>query len=311
MENRPALREAPLVSVVMAVYNGERFVGEALVSAMGQTWRSIECVVIDDGSTDGTGEVVSRMGDDRVIYRRQQNLGVSAARNAGLAAARGELVAFLDADDVWLPGKLAAQVECFRRRPELGIVFCGYTVTDEHLRPVLDIPPNRRQLDLLAWLMLEGHGMGLSFTGMAPRSVLLEVGGFNEELSTSADLDLATRIAARYPVDAVDDCLALYRQHPRQMHLDMAAFERDMLQIYSTRFAADSPKDVRLRRRASANLFTRLSLDALVHGQLRRALTQLGRALLLRPDRVLMLPAGALLRRCRQRLKRHRRISPG
>jgi glycosyltransferase involved in cell wall biosynthesis len=108
----------PLVSCIVPVFNGERYLAEALDSVLGQTYRALEVIVVDDGSTDGTPAVVRTFGA-RVRCVTQPNAGLAAARNRGLAAATAELVAFLDADDLWLPEKIACQMERFRAHPEL------------------------------------------------------------------------------------------------------------------------------------------------------------------------------------------------
>lgn len=104
----------PLVSVVIPAFNAERFLAQAIASVLGQTWRGLECIVVDDGSTDGTGSVARSFADERMVHIRKENEAtVSLARNAGIAAARGDFVAFLDADDVWLPEKVELQLELF------------------------------------------------------------------------------------------------------------------------------------------------------------------------------------------------------
>jgi glycosyltransferase involved in cell wall biosynthesis len=113
----------PLVSCIIPVFNGERFLAEAIQSILGQTYKNLEVIVVDDGSTDGTADVVAGFGD-AVTYVRQENAGPSTARNRGIQEAHGEFIAFLDADDVWHAEKLEKQLARFRERPELA-----YTVT--------------------------------------------------------------------------------------------------------------------------------------------------------------------------------------
>jgi len=108
------------ISCIVPVYNGERFLAEALDSILAQSLAPFEVIVVDDGSTDTTPAVATRYGQ-RITYIRQDNAGPSAARNRGVRAARGELVAFLDADDIWRPDKLARQAARFAARPELDI----------------------------------------------------------------------------------------------------------------------------------------------------------------------------------------------
>jgi glycosyltransferase involved in cell wall biosynthesis len=111
---------APLVSCIVAVFNGERYLEEALRSILDQTYRPLEVIVVDDGSTDGTADVVARFGP-RIRAVHQPNAGPAAARNRGLADARGDWVAFLDADDLWHPEKLTRQAARLRARPELDL----------------------------------------------------------------------------------------------------------------------------------------------------------------------------------------------
>ena len=115
----------PLISCIVPVFNGERYLGEALDSILAQTYRPIEIIVVDDGSTDGTRQLVTSYGD-RVRYFWQPNAGPPRARNLGLSLAQGEYVAFLDADDLWQPNKLSLQMARFQERPELDlcVTYC-------------------------------------------------------------------------------------------------------------------------------------------------------------------------------------------
>jgi glycosyltransferase involved in cell wall biosynthesis len=112
-----------LVSVIIPVFNCERFVAEAVESALAQTYRPIEIIVVDDGSTDGSGDVAKSFKDQEVRYFHQPNNGVGAARNQGTNLAQGSYFAFLDHDDVWLPDKLTLQMATFDDNPGLDIVF--------------------------------------------------------------------------------------------------------------------------------------------------------------------------------------------
>ena len=115
----------PLVSVIIPSYNAARYVAEAVASALAQTYQPLEIILINDGSTDDTEEVLlPYVGKMRYFY--QPNRGLSATRNRAIALARGELIAFLDADDVWLPEKLARQVDCLTQNPRIGLVHTNY-----------------------------------------------------------------------------------------------------------------------------------------------------------------------------------------
>lgn len=290
--------EEPVVSVVIAAYDAEPFIGAAVDSVLAQTWTALECIVIDDGSTDRTAEIVEgRLDDPRLRIVRQANAGVSEARNNGMAAATGELIAFLDADDVWLHGKLAAQVALFQRKPHLGLVLCDYAMVDVELRPRSVVRIKPAELDMRRWLLLEGDGMGLAFTGMVRTAIVRAEGGFSAALSTSADLEFAVRVASRYAVGSVPEVLALYRMHGSQMHLDMEAFDRDMTRLLAEAFEGEEA----LHRRGRANLSARIFWTELARGRLALARPALSRAVDEGPSSLVGIPLSVLSRRAQRR----------
>lgn len=247
-----------LVSVVIPVYNGETYLAAAVESVLRQTHPSVECVVVDDGSTDRSGEIadgLSAAEPGRVRVVHTENRGVAAARNCGIAAARADLVAFLDADDLWLPAKLERQLIAFRARPEAGIVYTGVHLVDAHGRYIGRMRAAPPAAALRNTLLMERPPLILT-TGLVPRQVLDAIGGFDERLSTSADCDLACRIALRHDVTLVDEPLALWRQHGSGMHLDPSATRHDMQLVHDKVFNDPNlPVSLRRqRRRASANL---------------------------------------------------------
>ena len=137
------------VSAVIPCYNYGRFLGEAIESVLSQTFSAHEIIVVDDGSTDGTPEVARRYGE-KIRYHRTENRGVSAARNAGIALAEGDLIAFLDADDRWLPNKLECQVPVFDGTPGVGLVHARSRVFDGVTGESLCEPMPNPSLDIHA-----------------------------------------------------------------------------------------------------------------------------------------------------------------
>ena len=119
-----SLDELPRVSVVMPVYNGEQFLAEAIQSVLAQTYNHYELIIVDDGSTDGSSTLAKRFEGGVVRYLSQSNGGVSKAMNSGISAARGEYVAFLNQDDIWLPEKLDVQVAYLESHIDVGAVYC-------------------------------------------------------------------------------------------------------------------------------------------------------------------------------------------
>lgn len=296
--------DSALVSSIIPARNAERFISQAIESVLGQTYPHIECIVVDDGSTDDTLAVASSFGD-RVACVSRPHRGVSEARNYGISRARGEYVAFLDADDAWLPRKIELQMRRFLGRRDLGMVYSGLHIVDHDLVFVGREDPPADDTALRNTLLLERPIMsGLGSSGVIPKPILEEVGGFDEQLSTSADCDLGCRIALSYAVSAVPRPLVLYRMHDHQIHLDPSRTEHDMKIVYKKVFGDPrlSPELRRLRGRAVANLYVSLAGAHLMKGQhgrfIRYALKALGR----RPDRVyaalrrLARPGGGLSR---------------
>ena len=121
----------PEVSVVLPMYNVARFVREAAESVLTQSWRDLELIAVDDGSTDSTAREIEEIGDSRVVLLRQNHRGPAAARKTALGCARGRYIAFVDGDDVWLPGKLEQDVAYLDADPEANLVFSTMRMVDE------------------------------------------------------------------------------------------------------------------------------------------------------------------------------------
>lgn len=212
------LMPSPLISTIIPAYNAARFVAQAIDSALMQAVPQ-QIIVVNDGSRDDTSDVVRAYGN-AVELIEQANGGVSAARNRGIAAARGEFVAFLDADDVWLPGKLSRQLALFEADPALGTVICDEThvsAEGDVLRPSFlatrrcynELPTQASRLSKpVTWLVRESF---FPTSGVITRrSVLARAGLFDTHLSICEDRDLWLRLAFEAPVGLVPDVLLRY-----------------------------------------------------------------------------------------------------
>jgi glycosyltransferase involved in cell wall biosynthesis len=283
---RKGRRVRPSVSVVIPAYNHAAFLGEALESVFGQSVRPREVIAVDDGSTDDTAEVL-RMYERRIRVLSQPNRGVAAARNAGAAVASGELLAFLDADDAWLPAKLERQVARFDGEPEIGLVHCGVAEVDgrgRQLRARLDGMEGWVSTEML--LFRRGVILGGGSAAVIRRAAFLDVGGFDEALSTSADWDLYYRVARRYPVGFVPEVLVRYRVHGGNMHRNVDAMTRDMLAAYAKVFSEQDPELQRLRRWAYGRLHAMLAGSFFQAGEYRRFARHAAASLAARPGQV-------------------------
>ena len=210
---------APLVSVIVPVFNGERFLAEALDSIFGQGYEPLEVIVVDDGSTDGSAAIAQAR---EVRYFVQPNRGPGVARNSGVAAARGELLAFLDQDDVYLPGKLSLQVETLRARPEIGYLF---TRIEVFLEPGVDRP----HWMPAEWLVEPPVGYCPS-TFMVRPQTFAAVGDFDAGYSSFSDGEWMVRARRAGIQDLVlDDVTVRYRIHGENQSNDRETFRSELM----------------------------------------------------------------------------------
>lgn len=202
----------PRVSVIIPTYNRADLVAEAIDSVLTQSYCDLEVIVVDDGSTDNTAEVIKQYGQ-RIRVVRQQNAGEPLARNAGIRVASGEFVCFLDSDDIWMPSKLVRQVEVLEREPDLAWVYSdAFVFYGTNRQPAYLLSQACSQFDgAIGARLLLADFIPLS-TLIVRRTVLDEVGWF-AELPRGPDWDLWLRIAARYPVRRLADPLVGYRVH--------------------------------------------------------------------------------------------------
>jgi glycosyltransferase involved in cell wall biosynthesis len=278
----------PLISTVIPTYNYDRFVTAAVESALSQTYPEHEVIVVDDGSTDNTRDRLAAY-EGRIRYIYQENRGLSSARNTGIRAARGELVAFLDSDDLWHPEKLALQVRHLEEHPELALLAADHRViVGSDVGPVdwplvdgsQPIPARTISFDEL----VIGSRFGPCGV-LARRWCFDEVGMFDEGLRSAEDLDMWIRIASRFPVAMLEIPLWLYRIHGTNMHCATARMETNTLRVIGKVFdGADAlSHSSRLRRKALANNSINLAFgyrDSHVYGA---ALANIARSLLLWP----------------------------
>jgi glycosyltransferase involved in cell wall biosynthesis len=251
----------PTVAAVIPVYNGAPFVAEAIESVLGQTHRVSECIVVDDGSTDATAEIVLGFGD-RVRLIQQANAGVSTARNRGAAASTARYVAFLDADDAWTPDKVERQLAALGELDLPGLVVCDVEVFRESGAVLGQVAMRPGPDTLRDMVLFEGvETVSCSSTALLERALFDALGGFDPQLSQSADWDFLARACLAGPVVSVPEPLVRYRVHGANMSRNVGLLERDMTHAFTKLFARDDlPEDVRRsQRRAEANLHRMLA----------------------------------------------------
>lgn len=205
-------RNSPLVSVVIPTHNRRHLIGRAIASALSQDYDNLEIIVIDDGSTDGTAELMAGYESIRYI-RFDSNRGGAAARNHGIGVAQGDMVAFLDSDDEWLPAKIGKQVDRMLASPRTAAVYCRHFSHFEATgRRYEEFPPLYR--GAIRSQLLAGRCPRTVSLFLVRRDALLAVQGFDENLAGFQDTDLWIRISERWEFDAVDEALAIVHEHP-------------------------------------------------------------------------------------------------
>ena len=199
------------VSVVIPLYNGGGTLGHTLASVLAQTHADFEVIVVDDGSTDGGGEIVRRCHDPRVRLASQANRGVSAARNRGIEEATSDWVAFLDADDEWHPAFLERTVGLARAFPEVSAIFANYAMSGTEKNVHRVVPSCAGLLDNYFSFCLANTGEGMhSSSVLARRTALQAVGGFPVGVTHFEDVDTWWRLAWTGPVGYIPEALAVY-----------------------------------------------------------------------------------------------------
>jgi hypothetical protein len=280
MDGRPG----PLVSVVIPSHNYAHFLGEAIQSALDQGYRPIEIIVVDDGSTDDTPAVLGRFAG-RVQALRLDGVGVSAARNAGLARATGEYVIFLDADDLLAPGGVAAQVAQGVQDPDLGVVVGAWYVCDTRLGTTALVRSPLRPGSVLPQL-LQGNIVTTPSAVMVRRQPLAAAGGFDASLSFTADWEMWIRLArAGVRFAAVETPVAVYRIHAGSMTRNLAKAVQDVTTVHDRCFG-DASLDAEARAvepRARAAMAQYLARQAAEQGDVDRTADLLRQALAYQP----------------------------
>lgn len=202
----------PVVSVLMPVYNCEKYVAEAVDSILCQAFRDLEFIIIDDCSTDSTGTIIRSQSDSRIrYYRNERNLGISRSLNEGLALAKGMYIARMDADDISLPGRIAAQVKYLSEHPEVGVLGSAVQRIDEQGRR-LSIVESPHEHAVLRWLLCFLTPIAHP-TVMMRKEIVTQVGGYDSSYQTAEDYDLWRRVSSITRLSNLHSVQVLLRTH--------------------------------------------------------------------------------------------------
>jgi glycosyltransferase involved in cell wall biosynthesis len=287
----------PKVDIIIPAYNAARFLPTALESVMTQTFTDWRILLVDDGSTDNTFEIVSPFADQlgpKLIYIRQENRGLPAARNTAIRHSSAQFLALLDADDVWLPDRLAESVQRFDR-PEIGLVYGFVSRIDADGNLVTTHDEMKRRAEGRIASSIYTRRLDLPCPTITFRRECVDlVGDFDESMRASEDRDLWLRIAQRYEIARVPKVIALYRISPGAMTSDTERMFHAQLRFLEKHYGA--PGCGRRARRVALSSVYRQRAEALGdRKQQLAALHSVFRALMFYPESLQNLRTAASL----------------
>jgi glycosyltransferase involved in cell wall biosynthesis len=267
----------PMVSVVVTAYNVRPFIAETLRSVISQPYSNFEVIVIDDGSTDGTAEILeSWSSEPRVRIIRQANKGSSSARNAGARAAKGEFLAFIDGDDLATPQRLQSSIAALREYPDSALSYGRIDLIDETGHTLSRRRSSRYRSGWIAGELR--YRNFIPFSAITVRQCAFEqIGGFDESIRSSEDWEFLWRLATKFEVRFVDECLILYRVRAASKTMDIEAKAAAYRSIQERMFEGNIP------RIALASGSIGLGSICLKRGEALRALSYFCRALAQHP----------------------------
>ena len=276
----------PTVDVIIPAYNAAKYLPAAIESVIAQTFEDWRILLVDDGSTDNTAEIVApfveRLGD-KLKDIRQANRGVSAARNCAFRHSSAEFLAFLDADDIWLPCRLSESLKCFENQPQVGLAY-GFLSRITQNGQIVDTFADRQQNGegfIAPYIYMRRVDMPCS-TVMLRKKCIDEVGGFDEALVAAEDRDLWLRIAFRYQVALAPKVVAHYRISPESLTGDPERMLNAQIQFVEKHYGAPGC-GIRQRRIALSRIYRQRAEAFAGRRQWRTAITCSLQALALYP----------------------------
>jgi len=236
-------RNKPTVSIIIPTYNRRQSISRSIESVLNQTYRDFELIIVDDGSTDNTKELVADFNDERIRYvRHEENKGEAAARNTGIKAARCDYIAYQDSDDEWLPEKLARQIELLENAsPEVGVIYTGFWKAENHKRTYVPFSWVSQKNGDIHKELLKGNFIG-SPVVLIKKECFNKVGLFDEKLRNLVDWEMWLRVSKYYHFKCIDEPLVIAHYHSDNVSSNHHAFIETLesvLEKYSDEFTSD------------------------------------------------------------------------
>jgi glycosyltransferase involved in cell wall biosynthesis len=280
------------LSIIIPAYNADKYIAETIRSVLAQTMGDWEMILINDGSTDSTGEIIGQfLNDGRIHYSEQKNAGVSATRNAGLLKVKGEYIAFLDADDYILPDNFEEKMAVFTREPETDFVFSNTYQCDADLN-IIQVNPAGTDINMLDKLLRwDGEVVPAPCSNMIIRKTCFQEGlCFDLTLSTAADMDLCIQLSSRFKGRYIDKPLIKYRILATSMSRNIPVMEKDHTALLKKCEASGLLEGFWFRQKCFSNLYLILAGSWWVDGKNKiRALFFMLRAVLAYPPSLIHL----------------------
>jgi glycosyltransferase involved in cell wall biosynthesis len=244
-----------MISVVIPLYNKEQSIESTLDSVLAQTYKDFEIVVVDDGSTDKSADVVSAIDDDRIVFISQENQGVSAARNTGIIAAKGEYVAFLDGDDLWHPEYLETLVRLISDYPNATLYGIGFSKINDNKIPINVQPTSMRGEIETPWENYVGYWTGSSSSS---RELLLKAGMFDTRMTHGEDIDMWWRLLLIGKGAYDNRVLAYYRQNAENRAMNRLIPLEKHIPYYIDKYSKAREENISFRRYFDREMIYRL-----------------------------------------------------
>ena len=251
------------ISVVVPVFNGEKTIKETINSILHQTFKDIEVIISDDGSTDSTLEIVKSISDSRIKVFSYPNAGVSASRNRGISQSKAEYIAFIDADDLWTPDKLESQWEALQKNSQAAVAYSWTDYIDESSKFLKSGRRIKANGDAFSKLLLFNF-LENGSNPLIGRKALEEVGGFDEFLPAAQDKDMWLRLAANYEFVCVEKPQILYRTSTTSMSTNLKRQEAASLKVIERAFSYPKAEKLQhLKKQSLSHLYQYLTFKAI------------------------------------------------
>ncbi|MBD2344456.1 glycosyltransferase [Anabaena subtropica] len=254
--------DLPMISVIIPAYNCEKTIKETIDSVLRQSFTNFELIVINDGSQDGTLDIVSQIQDSRIKIFSFENAGGNVSRNRGLNLAVGKFISFLDADDIWMPNKLESQLEALHENPDFHVAYSWTDYIDEDGKFLISGRRVTLNGDVYQKLFINNF-LENGSNPLIRKEALIALGGFDESLKAAQDWDMWLRLADKYSFVAVPFVQILYRVSSNSLSSNLVRQEKACMQVLEKAYQARSAIGNHILHLSIANLYKYLACKAL------------------------------------------------